>query len=331
MHTIQPDIAAHRPRPLLRGLLLVAVGTMLAAFSTVAPHAQRRQEPPVRLTGVTARKSSDGKTIYTLTADKPLNRAQTWQDGSGQHVVIYKGDAELRGALPAGVRVNRIGESLELVLPAREGQRIVVQPGTNQLDFIVSGGSTSATSNETSARAETPNSAMRDAPTRAANFAYRARPMRETARRTPTVRTPSAVASVTSMNPVDVAAKSAATPIATPVPTLPPTTETNATAPPAAEATPAANVTAAVVPPADVKTPTQEPQPAPVIGSDNSSPLFTYSIVAGTMVCGLMGLIVMRRRRQTDEQQEIKEFFDSKEEQSATSGKEKNKEKRKPR
>ena len=93
MHTIQLDIATPRPRPLLRVLLLLAVVASLAAFATVAPHAQRQQESPVRLTGITARKSSDGKTIYTITADKPLNRAQTWQDGSGQHVVLYKGDA----------------------------------------------------------------------------------------------------------------------------------------------------------------------------------------------------------------------------------------------
>lgn len=314
MHTIQPDIATPRPRPLLRLFLLLAIGTMLAAFATVAPHAQRQQESPVRLTGVTARKSSDGKTIYTITADKPLNRAQTWQDGSGQHVVLYKGDAALRGALPAGVRVNRIGESLELVLPAREGQRIVVQPGTNQLDFVVSGGNAEATSSENSASAQAQNSLTREAPMRAANKTPQraARPARETARRAPAIAAPSANAFST--NPIVAAPASGGE---TSIATFSPAAESAVAAPQIAQA---ADVNAAVASLARVPPSTQPAQESPVATSDNSS-FITYGIVAGTMVCGLMGLVVMRRKRRTDELQEVEEFFGSSEEQSAASGK----------
>jgi hypothetical protein len=97
---------------------------------------------PISLTGVTAHKTSDGRTVYTISADGPLNRAQTWQDGSGQHIVLYKGNAGavVRGQLPAGVRVGQVSESLEIVLPANERQRIVVQPRLNQIDVVVSGG-----------------------------------------------------------------------------------------------------------------------------------------------------------------------------------------------
>lgn len=314
MHIIQLDIATRRTRPLLRLLLLLAVGTTLAAFATVAPHAQRQQESPVRLTGVTARKSSDGKTIYTITADKPLNRAQTWQDGSGQHVVLYKGDAALRGALPAGVRVNRVGESLELVLPARAGQRIVVQPGTNQLDFVVSGGNAGAAVNETAASAQAQNSLTSDAPMRVANKTPQrlARPARETSRRAP-VAAAAPAANAFSTNPIVAAPTSSDTSIVTPMPG----TESTVAAPQIAQA---ADVNAAVARLARVPPANQPAQAAPAADAENSS-LTTYGIVAGTMVCGLMGLVVMRRRRRTDELQEIEEFFGSSEEQPAASGK----------
>jgi HEAT repeat protein len=102
-------------------------------------------------------------------------------------------------------------------------------------------------------------------------------------------------------------------------------TEANVAAPPVAAAgsspaAPADLTATVVVPPVSVPPSSQATQPDAVDADSGNSSLFTYSIVAGTMVCGLMGLVVMRRRRRTDELQEIEEFLDGDQKQSAASG-----------
>ncbi|HWS87042.1 MAG TPA: HEAT repeat domain-containing protein [Pyrinomonadaceae bacterium] len=114
--------------------LVAAAGVSLALSAPEHPRAQQRyKEPPVTVTGV----STSGN-VVSINADGSLNRAQTWQDAEGFHVVLVNGEAARAGG---GVKVRRVGNSLELVVPVRRGANVTVQPRGNRLDLVVTGGS----------------------------------------------------------------------------------------------------------------------------------------------------------------------------------------------
>jgi HEAT repeat protein len=116
----------------------VSLGLVVAVCPFVVPQAQRTKESGVNVTGVSAR-TNGSDAVVSIAADGPLTRAQTWQDGEGFHVVVYKGQGSFRG-VPRGVKVRRVGESLELVVPVKPGGSVYVQPRFNNLDLVVSGG-----------------------------------------------------------------------------------------------------------------------------------------------------------------------------------------------
>jgi HEAT repeat protein len=117
-------------------LLLAAV----AFLPSITPQAQKAKEPPPKVTGILSRKTANGEVI-TLSADKPLNGTQTWQDPDGKfHLIVPgAGESSVRGT-PNGVKVRRVGNSLEIEVPAQPGANVTVQPGSNRLDLIVKGG-----------------------------------------------------------------------------------------------------------------------------------------------------------------------------------------------
>jgi HEAT repeat protein len=121
-------------------LALATLSLFVAAFPwLLATRAQRSsKEPTVNVTSVSARPSGGGE-VVSITADAPLSRAQTWQDEEGFHVVGYKWVGQFAGA-PRGVKVRRVGNSLELVVPTRPGASVTVTPRANSLDLMVSGG-----------------------------------------------------------------------------------------------------------------------------------------------------------------------------------------------
>ncbi|HEX8119568.1 MAG TPA: HEAT repeat domain-containing protein, partial [Pyrinomonadaceae bacterium] len=61
----------------------------------------------------------------------------TWQDDEGFHVVLVNGQAT---GSTRGVRVQRVGNSLEMVVPVKRGANVTVQPHGNRLDLVVTGG-----------------------------------------------------------------------------------------------------------------------------------------------------------------------------------------------
>ena len=115
--------------------LVAAAGVSLALSGPEQPRAQQRfHEPTVTVTGV----SSSGN-VVSISADGSLNHAQTWQDPDGKfHVVLVNGQVAPGAA--RGVRAERVGNSLELVVPVRRGASVTVQPRGNRLDLVVSGG-----------------------------------------------------------------------------------------------------------------------------------------------------------------------------------------------
>src|SRR3712207_4058578 len=103
--------------------LIAAAGASLFTLLPDDPQARQRfREQPVKVTGV----STSGGT-GSISAGGPLNRAQTWQDAEGLHVVLVNGEAAA-GATGRGVKVRRVSNSLELVVPVRSGASVTVQP-----------------------------------------------------------------------------------------------------------------------------------------------------------------------------------------------------------
>ncbi|HYO99171.1 MAG TPA: HEAT repeat domain-containing protein [Pyrinomonadaceae bacterium] len=127
------------PRRTRAGVAGVSLGLIVAVCPLVVPQAQRTKESGVNVTGVSSRTEAGGNAVVSIAADAPLTRAQTWQDGEGFHVVVYKGQGNLRG-VPRGVKVRRVGESLEFVVPLKPGGSVYVQPRFNNLDLVVNGG-----------------------------------------------------------------------------------------------------------------------------------------------------------------------------------------------
>ncbi|MDQ5839099.1 MAG: HEAT repeat domain-containing protein, partial [Acidobacteriota bacterium] len=114
--------------------LAATLGASLVLFLPDIQHAQQRyHEPAVKVTSVTA----SGNTV-SISADGSLNRAQTWEEPGKFHVVV-NGQAETTG-LARGVRAERVGNSLELVIPIRQGASVTVEPRGNRLDLVVGGG-----------------------------------------------------------------------------------------------------------------------------------------------------------------------------------------------
>jgi HEAT repeat protein len=115
--------------------LVAAAGVSLALSGPEQPLAQQRyKEPTVTVTGV----SSSGN-VVSISADGSLSHAQTWQDPDGRfHVVLVNG--EVAAGAARGVTAQRVGNSLELVVPVKRGANVTVQPRGNRLDLVVTGG-----------------------------------------------------------------------------------------------------------------------------------------------------------------------------------------------
>lgn len=77
--------------------------------------------------------------MVSIAADAPLSRAQTWQDSEGYHVVVPY--AAPQGSLKTskGVKVRRLGNSLEILLQTKPGASVTVQPLDNGLSLAVNG------------------------------------------------------------------------------------------------------------------------------------------------------------------------------------------------
>jgi hypothetical protein len=84
-----------------------------------------------------ASQPSAGGTVVWITADAPLSRAQNWQDSEGYHLVLpntVSGDS-VKSA--RGVKIRRVGSSLEVLLQTRPGSKVNVQAEGNEISLLV--------------------------------------------------------------------------------------------------------------------------------------------------------------------------------------------------
>src|ERR1051325_3037993 len=115
--------------------LLVALLLILTPFLLA-----RGQQPEASITllDVTARPVSN-TTLVTITADGPLNQAQTWQDQEGYHVVIPGGHPSERIKEGRGYRIRRSGSAVEVLLYAKAGASVQVNTDAKHINLSVAG------------------------------------------------------------------------------------------------------------------------------------------------------------------------------------------------
>jgi hypothetical protein len=123
------------------GFRLLAALSLLFAVIGVGPllvsQGQKLNEP-VKVSNVTSWGSNNG-TVVSIAADGPLSSAQTWQDNEGYHVVLPNSVPVDSLKIGRGVRVRRVGNSMELLLQTEPGTRVNLQPGHNRLTFVIEG------------------------------------------------------------------------------------------------------------------------------------------------------------------------------------------------
>jgi HEAT repeat protein len=132
-HNSNPSITNVRS-----GSWLIAAFLLFAALNphfSLGAHAQRLYGP-VRISSISAQTSSNG-TVVKLSADNALTRAQTWQDDEGYHLVLPNTVSADSVKAVRGVKLRRIGSSLEVLLQTKPGARVTAQSSHNHLNLIV--------------------------------------------------------------------------------------------------------------------------------------------------------------------------------------------------
>ena len=115
-------------------LFFLALGlTPLSALQ-----AQSHDKMPLRISSVSTQ-SSDNRTLISITADGQLRRAQTWQDNDGYHVIVPYASAQNSVKPSRGVKVRRIGQSLEILIQTKPGANVSARADDNHLNLTISG------------------------------------------------------------------------------------------------------------------------------------------------------------------------------------------------
>lgn len=119
----------------MAALVILVLACIVPLLGT---QAQKTKNEPVNVSSVSTRTSSSG-TLVSIAADAPLSRAQTWQDSEGYHVVVPY--AAPHGSIKTGkgVKVRRLGNSLEILVQTKPGASVTVQPLDNGLSLAVNG------------------------------------------------------------------------------------------------------------------------------------------------------------------------------------------------
>ena len=120
-----------------RVILRLSVGFILLLVTSGFGEAQRLYMP-AKITEVSARSSASG-TVVTITADGNLSKAQTWHDDEGYHVVLPDTVSDYSLKVAKGVKLRRVGSSLEVLLQTKVGARVSMQSVGNHIVLAVDG------------------------------------------------------------------------------------------------------------------------------------------------------------------------------------------------
>jgi HEAT repeat protein len=119
----------------LGGLMLSLVVVFILPL--LASQAQRLRVP-VKVSTISVQPSGGG-TAVSIVADGPLSKAQTWQDAEGYHVVLPNTVALDSLSVARGVRLRRLGTSLEVLVQTKAGADVNAQVDGNGMQLNVAG------------------------------------------------------------------------------------------------------------------------------------------------------------------------------------------------
>ncbi|HWN11295.1 MAG TPA: HEAT repeat domain-containing protein [Pyrinomonadaceae bacterium] len=113
-------------------ILCFALSAVVMQFSV---QAQRGQ---LNVTNISTSAAAGGTTV-SIVANGSLGKAQTWHDSEGYHVVIPNTVAADSLKTIRGLRVRRIGTSLEIVAHTKPGAAVNVLSFDNKLQLVIEG------------------------------------------------------------------------------------------------------------------------------------------------------------------------------------------------
>lgn len=119
----------------------LATAVLLLVIATSAQHSELHAQEkigPVTVSNVSTHSSANG-TVVSIDANGPLNRAQTWQDSEGYHVVVPAAGTQNAIKVGSGIKVRQLDRSLEIVIQTKPGASVTVQPMANRLNLNVEG------------------------------------------------------------------------------------------------------------------------------------------------------------------------------------------------
>ena len=122
----------------LKTAVHLAATLLLVTVTTVAQSSSDAKIVPVRVANVSSHATWSG-TVVSIDADGPLNRAQTWQDREGYHIVVPSAGTQSAIKVGKGIKVRQLDHTLEIVIQTREGANVTVQPMANRLNVSVEG------------------------------------------------------------------------------------------------------------------------------------------------------------------------------------------------
>lgn len=129
VHTVERSVANRN---------FIWTATLILAFA-LTPLETRSQEitySPLRVSSVVAQPSAIGTTV-SIVAEGSLRRAQTWQDSEGYHVVVPYATAQNSIKPIKGVKLRRLGQSLEILVQIAPGTGVSAQVDDNRLNLFV--------------------------------------------------------------------------------------------------------------------------------------------------------------------------------------------------
>ncbi|HEV2884659.1 MAG TPA: HEAT repeat domain-containing protein [Pyrinomonadaceae bacterium] len=115
---------------------VVRLVVVLALSCTALAICVAQRHSPVKIANISTQPSGSG-TLVSIAADGSLNRAQTWQDSEGYHVVVPNTVAPESLKSGRGLKVRQIGTSMEVLVQTKPGAKVHVQPNGNQLNLLV--------------------------------------------------------------------------------------------------------------------------------------------------------------------------------------------------
>jgi HEAT repeat protein len=116
--------------------LVAALTLGFATFAFCQLVSQAQTYLPNKLSNISTQPSANG-TVVSIATDNPVIRAQNWQDSEGYHLVLPNTLAADSLKSMRGIRLRRVGTSLEVLLQTKSGARVSVQPDGTHINLIV--------------------------------------------------------------------------------------------------------------------------------------------------------------------------------------------------